>query len=323
MSTYNHLSAPGESAADSEYDSSSYTTSLTSSKTAYQYQHGRRYHAYQSGRYDLPNDELEQQRLELQYHALRLAFGDKLFFAPIGDKPTKVLDVGTGTGIWAIDVAESLPDTQVTGTDLSPIQPNWVPPNCSFEVDDAEQLWTFPVEHFDLVHTRIMNAFVQDWDRLFEQSFRHLKPGGWMECQELSVAVHSDDGTLSEDSYVRRWCNNEEAAWNKIGLSVNLEGKELQTRMEKAGFVNTTVQIFKLPIGTWPADSKLKEIGAIQLVAMLEGLEGLTIAPWVRHLGWKEEDVGSFIEKVKNEWKDKNIHTHFPLWVCYPHGRSR
>jgi hypothetical protein len=26
---------------------------------------------------------------------------------------------------------------------FSPIQPTWVPPNCVFQVDDAEQPWTF------------------------------------------------------------------------------------------------------------------------------------------------------------------------------------
>jgi methylase of polypeptide subunit release factors len=36
----------------------------------------------------------------------------------------RVLDVGTGTGIWAIDYADEHPDTQVVGVDLSPIQPD-------------------------------------------------------------------------------------------------------------------------------------------------------------------------------------------------------
>ena len=180
-------------------------------------------------------------------------------------------------------------------------------------MDDAGQEWTYPENHFDLVHTRIMNAFLQDWNHFFEQSFKHLKPGGWVECQELSVGVKSDDNTLSEGSHIRKWCDNEEAAWNKIGLSVNLTGEQVKGWMEKAGFVNVTVREFKLPIGTWPADIKLREIGAVQLVAMLEGLQGLTIAPWVRHLGYKEEEVDAFIEKVKGEWKDRNIHTYFPL----------
>lgn len=33
----------------------------------------------------------------------------------------------------------------------SPIQPSWIPPNCKFEVDDAETDWTYPSDSFDLI----------------------------------------------------------------------------------------------------------------------------------------------------------------------------
>jgi methylase of polypeptide subunit release factors len=46
--------------------------------------------------------------------------------------------VGTGTGIWATKFANERPEATVLGTDLSPIQPNLVPQNCSFEIDDLE-----------------------------------------------------------------------------------------------------------------------------------------------------------------------------------------
>lgn len=67
----------------------------------------------------------------------------KLYTAPIpkDQKIHRVLDVGTGTGIWAIDYADEHPEVHVYGVDLSPIQPASVPPNVTFEVDDLEEPW--------------------------------------------------------------------------------------------------------------------------------------------------------------------------------------
>lgn len=59
------------------------------------------------------------------HHLCLLLLGGRLTLAPI-DKPKRVLDVGTGTGIWAIAMADHLPeDSEIIGTDLSPIQPTW------------------------------------------------------------------------------------------------------------------------------------------------------------------------------------------------------
>lgn len=112
--------------ADSSYgDLASETASLTSSIMAGHYENGRRYHAYQaSGEYILPDDEQEQDRLDIKYASIQLVFSDKVTFAPI-ENPQQILDIGTGTGIWAIDAGEQFPSATVTATDLSPIQPTW------------------------------------------------------------------------------------------------------------------------------------------------------------------------------------------------------
>jgi len=34
----------------------------------------------------------------MQFETLNLAFDENLFFAPVGDQPEAILDVGTGTG---------------------------------------------------------------------------------------------------------------------------------------------------------------------------------------------------------------------------------
>jgi len=55
---------------------------------------------------------------------MSLLLDGKLHLAPL-DAPHRILDIGTGTGIWAIDVADEYPMAEVIGTDLSPIQPRW------------------------------------------------------------------------------------------------------------------------------------------------------------------------------------------------------
>ena len=56
---------------------------------------------------------------------LRITLGDKLYLAPIKKQPKNMLDIGTGTGIWAIEMGDEYPDTHIIGTDLSATQPTW------------------------------------------------------------------------------------------------------------------------------------------------------------------------------------------------------
>ena len=76
--------------------SSKYTASLTSSIERYPVENGRRYHAFKDGSYVMPNDESELDRLDLTHNMLKIAMGMKLFNAPIGNAPKRILDVGTG-----------------------------------------------------------------------------------------------------------------------------------------------------------------------------------------------------------------------------------
>ncbi|KAF5658270.1 TAM domain-containing protein, partial [Fusarium denticulatum] len=94
-----------DSALAASLESGSYLTSLNSSVLNYKYENGRRYHAFREGAYLVPNDDEEQDRMDLGHHIYRLVLGGDLFLAPIDDKVKRVLDLGTGTGIWAMDFA--------------------------------------------------------------------------------------------------------------------------------------------------------------------------------------------------------------------------
>lgn len=91
--------------ADDGYESegvSDATTSISSSIRDFAWENNRRYHKYKEGRYSFPNDEPEQEREDMRHAMVLHLCGGRLHFAPL-ENPQSILDVGTGTGIWAID----------------------------------------------------------------------------------------------------------------------------------------------------------------------------------------------------------------------------
>ncbi|TVY83055.1 Secondary metabolism regulator laeA [Lachnellula suecica] len=251
------------SETDSAYGTSVASTSATlaSSITNYIYENGRRYHAYKGGEYYLPNDEEEQARLDLQHHIYLLCSGGVLHRAPL-QNPQSVLDIGTGTGIWAIEFADEFPGAWVIGTDLSPIQPGFVPPNVKFYVDDFEQPWDFPeIGKFDYIHWRSLSGSTGDWAKLYGQAFNNLKPGAFLEVQEYDGDVYSDnDPSMEGAPWIRSWSDSLETATTSVGKPLNV-GRFHRQWMEDAGFVDIEEKIVKCPIGPWTKEPLLKELG--------------------------------------------------------------
>ncbi|KAE9572295.1 hypothetical protein CGMCC3_g11691 [Colletotrichum fructicola] len=154
------------------------TASLSDSIRDFRVENGRTYHKYKDGRYHAPNDERENERLDLQHHLCLLTLDNRLGLAPANDpdsKVTRVLDVGTGTGIWAEDFGEEHPNAEVIGFDLSPTMSDFVPPNVKFEVDDLDEEWNWS-QPFDYIHSRFMNASIGNWKTFATKVFNHLTP---------------------------------------------------------------------------------------------------------------------------------------------------
>lgn len=57
-------------------------------------------------------------RLDMHHEIMLQLLEGKIHLALIGDSPQRILDIGTGTGIWAVDCADTYSSTEVIGTDL-------------------------------------------------------------------------------------------------------------------------------------------------------------------------------------------------------------
>jgi ribosomal protein L11 methylase PrmA len=82
--------------------SSRASTSVSSSVRDYAFENNRRYHKFHEGRYHFPNDEPEQEREDMKHAMIVNLCNGRLHYAPL-ENPQMILDLGTGTGIWAID----------------------------------------------------------------------------------------------------------------------------------------------------------------------------------------------------------------------------
>lgn len=308
-----------DSDANSAVDSSrsgAITTSRKSEVANYRYEHGRRYHAYSEGAYWLPNDEDEADRLDRQHRIWRLTLDGALHAAPISPDVQDVLDVGTGSGIWAIDFAKERPSAQVIGTDLSPIQPERVPPNVSFLVDDAESVWNFDGKRFDFIHARMLCLGMHDWGRFIQQCYDHLKPDGWLELHEIQFPIRCDDESVTEDSPLRKWSVLVKEAAAKGGIDA-LASDKFSRQMEERGFVNVNEQYLKWAVNTWPKGEKQKLVGRLQFENFNRGLQGFSLALLTKVLGWSKDSFDLFLTEVRNDITDRRRHYYWQITVHY------
>jgi Methyltransferase domain len=128
--------------------------------------------AYVDADYWVPNDEKQHNQLDMAHHLYLLMLGGQLYLAPIGKNPRKVLDIGTGTGIWAMDCATRHPFAQVVGYDLSPVHQVRPLSNVRFEVKDmCKPDWGYEQSSFDFIHARGVNGCVPEWPAFYGQIF--------------------------------------------------------------------------------------------------------------------------------------------------------
>ncbi|KAK7414383.1 hypothetical protein QQX98_006748 [Neonectria punicea] len=281
-----------ENSQTANSDVAASTRSLWAQDLDYRDIHGRRY----CRDYFMPNDEIEQLRLALQHQVFVHVLDGEMTLAPI-QEPTHILDVGTGTGEWAIKMAELLPRCEVVGTDISAIaETRSVPMNVFFEIEDAED-WDRLPDMYDLIHFRCMEGAFQNWRFIYDNAFYSLKPGGWVEVQDYDSAEGFTKfvDSFPPDSPMRSLNGDLEEAALKSGRPRGTSHLDPRVFLE-AGFVDVRVTEYVIPINV--VDTS---IGRLWLVSCLDALEANCLRLLTTYMGWDPEKCKAACEMAARE----------------------
>lgn len=177
-----------------------------------------------------------------------------------------------------------------------------------------------------MIHLRFAIGSVKDYPLLYKRVLDALRPGGSFQLVELEFTPYSDDGTLKDDSALVMWGTLMHEAFRKMGVTIPM-AEDYERWLGEVGFEGVTTRIMKRPMNDWPKDPRMKEIGrvssftqqhgrlltrALQYCCLnwLEGLEGFTLAPFTRVLGWSPEEVKILIAKIRKESCARRIHAY-------------
>ncbi|MCJ1224937.1 Secondary metabolism regulator lae1 [Toensbergia leucococca] len=275
-------------------------------------ENGRTFHGFRKGIYMYPCDEQEKDRMDIFHKLFLVARKEKLHSAPLvpGYEPPRILDLGTGTGIWAIDMADQYPTAEVVGVDLVNIQPERIPPNLRFRIPrDFESPWALGEDSWDLIHLRMGYGSVSSWPELYQKVFQHLKPGvGHFEQVEIDMRPRCDDETLPYKP-IAQWYDWLEDATARASRSIAYQ-RNTQQMLQSQGFVDIEETVIRLPFNSWPSDSHQKEIGRWYNLGLTEGLEAVSLGPLTRCFQWPPADVRRLVTEIKPAICNKRYHAY-------------
>lgn len=278
----------------------------------------------------------EHNRLNVQHEMLKIKLGG-LFLQPRavqralvprnGSIPA-VLDVGSGSGSWVLDMGEMFPHAEVVGLDLAPANlPREPTPNCRFECDDVNFGLSHYKNSFDVVHARCVDTGIADYPHFLKDVHQVLRPGGVF----LSVSGSSkmlgkdfepcvkgkvDPSVPSENNTATLLAGFHEAARARGAKTETfLYIRGWLEEMGKNAWSTVGETTFYVPVGPWQESmtDKDRHIATLMNHDIIRLLA--STRPSLLSYGYPEQVVDNWIEKAEDELRHMRKKMYV-RWIC-------
>ncbi len=83
--------------------------------------------------------------------------------------------------------------------------------------------------------------------------------------------------------------------------------------MRQVGFVDVVHQTWKVPIGAWPKDTKMKQLGLFTFEFIDGSLEGFALYLLKEIMGWEFEDIQSIVNGMRRAIRRNKLMPYFVL----------
>ncbi len=226
--------------------------------------------------YVLPSDDQEVNRLDFQHYMLRYALRGN-YAAPLS-RPASILDVGSGTGRWAMEMAAYFPDANVIGVDLVNQEVaaslghglDQRPDNYVFVQGNVLNGLPFADNSFDFVHMRLLLFAIppDKWPLVARELVRVTRPGGWVESIETGP---QRNGGPAMDTLVQ-WITE---GSRRRGIDPLL-GPRVAGFFAEAGLVNMAASEVDVPVGR--NGGRLGTMAEVDVFGVVGGVKPMMVA---------------------------------------------
>ncbi|KAF7341172.1 S-adenosyl-L-methionine-dependent methyltransferase [Mycena venus] len=263
----------------------------------------REHHEYPGAQYALPADDAERQRLVIQHNALKKIFENRILIAPVTLTPNdRVLDIGTGPGLWVLDLAQSVdPAVHIVAVDItSRLFPASPAENVKFQVESVISLPSGWTDTFTLVHQRLLMLALQipEWLQAVREIHRVLRPGGWVQLGESEPWY---EGEAPDKPCVEKVVSMYRRLIESRNLYVDC-AQNMRALLEEVGFVDIHAEQRSVLLGKWAG--KDGAFNAINYTGVFQGLKTPILEAGGYGVVTTESEYDALVEGVKKEYDE-------------------